>query len=236
MRVDLLFQTHLAPLDRYPMSRVLVIVPVKNEQVPRITNYDVLAIDSGTKMGYDGPNVTRVKIDVSIPDAVLYGIDYAVLYDYDTVVFVDGGNRYPQTDIVRVVANLDYCDVAIGSRFLSESANDEVFSRNAIRHFLRGAFNWLLRERLVTPIKDWTHAFRAYRLETLLNLRTEIRSCGFNTGQGIHLWLLVKMVLLNKHIHEVPIDYTKSIGKIKKEKIFEVLRVMEYAYLSNPLS
>jgi glycosyltransferase involved in cell wall biosynthesis len=221
------------------MNELLIVVPIKNEKLPYIPedlDCDIMVSNAGKKLDklYSKYTVFEDK-NLSIPNTVTLGIKHAQLMGYKYIMFIDGGNRYGREDIPKVyhAAIKSNADVTIGSRYVNKSQTEEIFIRNFFRVIIRKMFHLVYKNN----IQDWTHAFRIYKIDCLdKELVNAIWKRDFKTGQGIHLFLLSYLLNKGKIVHEVPIHYTKSVGRIRLNKIIETLRVWKYAYNTNKMS
>lgn len=79
------------------------------------------------------------------------------------VVWLDCDLGIPPEDIMRLVEELDYYDVAIGSRYMPGGLD----TRPKFRAFLSRVFNEYARLILGWSFRDWTSGFAAARREAL---------------------------------------------------------------------
>lgn len=112
---------------------ILVVIPALNEQgsvadvvhevheaIPRA---HVLVVDDGSRdrtrqVAMDaGADVLSLPFNLGVGGALRAGFRYAVRFDYDVVVQVDGDGQHDPADIERLLDALDSADLVIGARF-----------------------------------------------------------------------------------------------------------------------
>ncbi len=169
--------------------KVLAIIPARNEQkaigsvVMLSKKYveSVLVIDDGSTdktaliAKLAGADVIRHSINKGKGEAMLTGLKWASMNDFDIVVFIDGDGQHDPAAIPSLIKPIKdgEVDITIGSRWhhvegLSEMPFKRVFG------------NWILSTTtslsLSKVIRDSQSGFRAFHMRTLDSLLTTSES------------------------------------------------------------
>lgn len=147
------------------------------------------------------------------------------------IITMDGDLSHNPAEIPRLLKNLDKYDVVCGSRYISGSKAYIEVSRKIISK----TFNFIFRNLLSIPVKDFTSGFRAYKREVIekINLKNE--------NFGIYIEVPLKAHLAGFKLTEVPITYSKresghsnlnyfTQGPEYLKVIFEVLKIKLRGY------
>jgi glycosyltransferase involved in cell wall biosynthesis len=153
---------------------VLVVIPALNEdgsvgiviKEVRAAAPDahVLVVDDGSKdrtrqVALDaGADVLSLPFNLGVGGALRAGFRYAVRFDYDVAVQVDGDGQHDPAEIGRLLAALDSADMVIGARF---AGRGEYSVRGARRLAMRVLARSLSR-RTKVDLTDTTSGFRAF--------------------------------------------------------------------------
>lgn len=153
---------------------LLVVVPALNEEasvgvvVKEITaaveNARILVVDDGSTDRTRevalaaGADVVSLPFNVGVGGALRAGFRYAVRFDIERVVQVDGDGQHDPSEIRRLLAALDTADLVIGARF---AGRGDYVVRGPRRLAMRALAHSLSR-RTRTPLTDTTSGFRAF--------------------------------------------------------------------------
>ena len=157
-------------------SRVLVIVPALDEEesLPRTLDeirekapgVDVLVVDDGSRDGTmevargRGVPVLHHAINLGVGAALQTGFCWAVARGYAIGVQLDADGQHDPGDLKALVAPVreGRCDVAIGSRYVSQTAYRAPLTRRAGMLL----FSAVVRLMVGQTIRDTTSGYRAY--------------------------------------------------------------------------
>jgi dolichol-phosphate mannosyltransferase len=184
------------------VQRIMVVIPTYNEA----ENIRTLA---GELLALDLPGLEILIVDDDSPDgtgqiadelasqyparvhvihragklglgtAYVTGFGYALDHDADVIVQMDADFSHSPTYIPGFVAELETCDVVVGSRYVQGGRLDERWGW--WRYFLSWWANsvWT-RLTLGLKVKDVTAGFKAWRRETLVGIGLDrVRSNGY---------------------------------------------------------
>jgi len=196
--------------------RLSVIIPAYNESktilrvVDSVLGLDVskqiIVVDDGST---DGTRETiralkgRPGIDIALHDcnqgkgaAIQTGIQLAI---GDILIVQDADLEYDPQDILRVIRPIvdGESDVVFGSRYLTNSRQDQSALHRFGNACLTGFSNWMTNQRLT----DMETCYKAFRRELIQSIPIEQRRFGFEPE--ITAKLARKKIL----IREVPISY-----------------------------
>jgi len=170
-----------ADTAQHDQPRVLIVVPAYNEArslptliadlTSRYPQYDVVVINDGstddtlTVLSQSKTRVVTLPCNLGIGGAMQTGFRIARDEGYDVAVQVDGDGQHPPDQVhLLVTAVLESgCDLAIGSRFLT---NDGFRSTTSRRMGIRFFSVWL-SALCHTRITDATSGFRALNQRAL---------------------------------------------------------------------
>ncbi len=147
----------------------LVIIPAYNEEenientvrdiVNNAIDFDYVIINDCSTDGTrdicekNGFNIVNLPVNLGIGGAVQTGYLYALKYEYDIAVQVDGDGQHDPLFLKEMADYLEQnrLDMVIGSRFI----NKEGFQSSALRRFGIGYFSFLIKlvtkERITDP-------------------------------------------------------------------------------------
>jgi glycosyltransferase involved in cell wall biosynthesis len=157
-----------------PETRVLVIIPALNEEatvggvvkevMTSVPSAHVLVVDDGSEDQTSnvaqaaGADVLILPFNLGVGGALRAGFRYAVRFDYDVAVQVDGDGQHDPAEIERLLAALTDADLVIGARF---AGRGEYSVRGARRVAIRLLARSLSRRTNVN-LTDATSGFRAF--------------------------------------------------------------------------
>ena len=201
------------------MKTVSIIIPTLNEvgaikgvidEIPKdemIENgYDmeIIVVDGGSTDGtldkLDGADVKIIKDKDGKANAVRKGFSSA---EGDYLFLIDGDGSYPAEKIVDMVDVLENGhDMVLGSRFAGKIEDGAMSLRNKIGNKI---LTWMGNKLHGTSVSDMCTGLRGIKADEIENLPGE----GFEIEAGIH------MMMSDKKIMEIPIEYEKRKGKSK---------------------
>ncbi|WP_028062810.1 glycosyltransferase family 2 protein [Solirubrobacter soli] len=168
------------------MSGTVVFIPAWNEEqsLPGVLaeahsslpEADLLVIDDGSTDGTAAVAKAGGAIVVSFPEnrglreGIAEGYRQALVRGYDFCGRLDADGQHPAAELARMLelVKSGQCDVAIGSRFLPESAKDGERYKPAPERVLgTSLLRLLMRLRLGQPISDGTSGLYAVNREAL---------------------------------------------------------------------
>jgi glycosyltransferase involved in cell wall biosynthesis len=157
-----------------PSTTILVVIPAFNEQASIaevvketqtvLPDAKVLVVDDGSDDAtarvakIAGAAVLILPFNLGVGGALRAGFRYAVRYDYDVAVQVDGDGQHDPAEIPLLLAALEHADLVIGARF---AGRGEYEARGARRLAMR-MFAWSLSRRTNAQLTDTTSGFRAF--------------------------------------------------------------------------
>lgn len=163
--------------------KVLVVVPAYNEQETiqevildintECPDYDILVVNDASRDQTSAlakasglAQVVDLPVNLGIGGAVQTGFKYAYKHHYDCVVQFDGDGQHRACDLARLV-NLvlsQKCDVAIGSRFVSNKRAKET---DFLRRIGIIIFEFMSLLLIGKRVRDHTSGFRAFNRKSL---------------------------------------------------------------------
>ena len=182
------------------MNRLLITVCTYNELeniqllVPELCavapDADILIIDDNSPDGTaraaqtvaaDNPHVQLLQREKKsgLGTAILAGFRYAIANNYDLLLNMDADFSHNPKYIPDILAAVESCDVAIGSRYVPGGG---VVGWNLKRHFMSQSINIYARLFLGLKTKDNSGSFRCYRVSKLAEIdwkRTIARGYAF---------------------------------------------------------
>lgn len=175
------------------MSRVLVVVPLYNEEatlagvLARVRHAaptaDVLVIDDGSTDR--SPAIAREPAGLAVithplnqgyGQSLIDGFTYALVHGYDTVVTIDCDEQHEPGQIPQFLAALANADIVSGSRYLDPAAGGD--PAPADRQRLNEEVTARLRGLTGYALTDAFCGFKAYRAAVLRVLRLDEPSYG----------------------------------------------------------
>ncbi len=157
--------------------RVLIVIPAFNEEesLPATLDevravapaFDLLVVDDGSRDGTAracrerGVRVVRHPLNLGVGAALQTGFRYACERDYDVVVQLDADVQHDPRFLGALLepVRAGACDVAIGSRYVSQTGYHAPLARRLGMLLFSGVVRLALGQR----IADTTSGFRAYR-------------------------------------------------------------------------
>ena len=225
---------------------VTVIIPTFNEEdgIAGVVNdilrhfpstperpVEILVVDDGStdataaRAAATGGRGGRHQSNLGYRAAIKTGLRLA---HHETIVLTDGDGTYPARHIAELVAALEQCDMAVGSRS-GEHVNIPLVRRPA---------KWVLRHFAVflaaKPIPDLNSGLRAFRRADALRFLS-LYPAGFSFTTTITLAFLCN----DLRIHYTPIDYHARTGRSKLRPLRDTknlfLTVVRSVMFFNPL-
>lgn len=165
--------------ESVPGTTVLVVIPALNEQdsigtvVKEVTtavpDAHVLVVDDGSTDSTRsiavaaGADVLSLPFNLGVGGALRAGFRYAVRFDYDVAVQVDGDGQHDPAEIQKLLAALDDANLVIGARFAGVG-----------QYAVRGPRKWAMKilahslsKRTNAALTDTTSGFRAFDRRTI---------------------------------------------------------------------
>lgn len=158
---------------------ILVVIPALNEEgsvgavvkevYGALPHVHVLVIDDGSTDGTRqaaieaGADVLSLPFNLGVGGALRAGFRYAVRFNYDIAVQVDGDGQHDPAEIPRLLDALEDADLVIGARF---AGRGEYSVRGARRLAMRLLARSLSR-RTNANLTDTTSGFRAFNRRTI---------------------------------------------------------------------
>jgi dolichol-phosphate mannosyltransferase len=202
--------------------KVLVIIPTYNESqnimpltrqlLTQDRHLEILIVDDNSpdKTGEIAANLAKENPRVRVlhrpgkegrGSACLEGFKQGINERADFIIEMDADFSHAPADVARLLANMDRCDVAIGSRYLSGS---QIINWPPSRRIFSKLANIFVKSLLKIPITDYTNGFRCYRAEALRKLRfEEIDAKGFIALSSI----ASQLFLAGCRFGEIPIRF-----------------------------
>ncbi|MCX7920983.1 MAG: glycosyltransferase family 2 protein [Clostridia bacterium] len=154
--------------------KILVIIPAYNEEesidnvirkIKYYSNVDIVVVNDGSKDGTakkalkEGVRVITLPFNLGIGGAMQTGYIFARDNHYDIAIQIDGDGQHDPLYLDKLIEPLkqDRCDMAIGSRYVEETAYRSSVTRRMGMIF----FSWLIYALTGWKIKDTTSGFRA---------------------------------------------------------------------------
>lgn len=216
----------------------LVVVPTYNERItlPMLVDampqhVDVLVVDDNSP---DGTGTVADQLVAAIPrvhvlhracksglgSAYREGFAWGLARGYDAIGEIDADLSHDPRDVPRLVAALDRCDLAIGSRYVPGGA---VHAWPAHRLLLSRGGNAYVRALTGLPLADATAGFRVYRRAVLERIDLgEVHAEGY----AFQLDMALRAWRLGFRIVEIPITFTErteGASKMSRAIVVEAL-------------
>jgi glycosyltransferase involved in cell wall biosynthesis len=122
------------------------------------------------------------------------------------VIFADADGATGSTSLVELLAALDECDVAIGSRRLPQSLLLQTQPLN--RRLLGRIFRAVVRQWLALPFADTQCGAKAFRAEVARSIGARVTE----TRWTFDVDLLVQAAALGATVRELPVEWTDQPG------------------------
>lgn len=158
--------------------------------------------------------------------AYVAGFRWAITQGYAALVQMDADFSHRPVDLPKLLATLEHCDVAVGSRYVPAGGTQGwAWPRRLIS---RGG-NLYARLVLGVPIQDMTGGFTAWRTGALERIRYETTG---SRGYAFQVELKYRALVAGLDVREVPILFperaygaSKMSGDIVREAALGVLRL-----------
>jgi dolichol-phosphate mannosyltransferase len=178
-----------------------VVIPTYNEaeNLPKLVSalfalpledLQVLVVDDNSPDGtgelaemlaFEHPGKVSVlhrRAKAGLGTAYIAGFQYSLKAGAQAIAQMDADFSHPPEKLVELVAALETCDVALGSRYVAGGSVDERWP--LWRKGLSAWANFYARTILGLPIRDVTGGFRLWRREALLGMPLDmLRSNGY---------------------------------------------------------
>lgn len=158
--------------------KVLIVVPAYNEElniektikdITTNTNYDYIVINDCSRdktlevCKKNGFNVLSLPVNYGLTSVVQLGMKYAYKNDYDIVIQFDGDGQHQAKYLKDLVKQIEEnnCDVAIGSRFVTEK------KPKTMRMLGSNLISLAIKLVTLKTIKDPTSGMRAYNRKAI---------------------------------------------------------------------
>ena len=211
--------------------KVVVLIPAYNEapvirgvvEGVRALGYRVLVCDDGStdnttlEAKAAGAEVIRSKVNRGVGYTLSLGVTYAEqMMGADVICCFDGDGQMNPDDIPTVIAALDHCDLASGSRFLGE-VHGIPWHRRILLWGIRVAMNVLTGK----DISDAVSGIKAFRAGTF-RIRSERMAWAAELCYRVSRW---------GRVCEVPVTISYSEKTLAKgQKTRDALKVsVEFA-------
>lgn len=235
------------------MNKVLVIIPVYNEQenigkildemtlVNLRSEVDVLIIDDGSKdrtveiIKEKGYKVISHFFNMGYGAALQTGYKYAVEYDYDYVLQLDGDGQHDLSNIANIQKCLgcrtedgrEYPDIVIGSRFLE---GGQCFPISPLKKMAISFFSKVIKEGTGYHLTDPTSGLQGLNRKAFSFYATygnfDLKYPDMN--------MIIQMILLGYKIEEVPaIMHSRMAGMSMHTGVIKIIRYMLLMMLSS---
>lgn len=196
--------------------RALLIIPAYNEAeniervvgniVANYPNYDYVVVNDGSRDGTadicrkNSYKFLDLPINLGLAGAFQAGVKYAVANDYDCAIQFDADGQHLPEYLDALVAQLEHCDIAIGSRFVTQE------KPHTMRMFGSNLIEFMIKLTTGKTIKDPTSGLRCYSKKAL-----KILSSGPNLGPepDTVAWLIRKHGIT---VSEVQVEMAERIA------------------------
>ena len=224
-----------------PLGSVAVIIPTYNERdniesiVTKVRtaalDVDVLIVDDNSP---DGTGEIADKLAASdarvhvlhrpgksgLGTAYIAGFGWALEAGYDVMVEMDADGSHDPGDLPRMLTALESADLVIGSRYVPGGT---VVNWPKRREALSRSANIYVRLMLGIGVRDATGGYRAYRAQTLREIRLgEVDSQGY----CFQIDLTLRTIEAGRKVVEVPITFTeraRGASKMSRSIVLEAL-------------
>ncbi len=222
------------------MAETLVFIPAWNEaeNLPAVldelrlelSDVDVLVVDDGSTDGTaeaaraGGAEVLSFGENRGLRAAIAAGYAYARDHDYAYCGRIDADGQHPAIELRELLERVkaDACDVAVGSRFVSDAAHAaHRYTPTPERALGTAALRRLMELRLERPIGDATSGLYAVNAKAI-PLLAEPYSSGAPEVEG-----LIRIVEAGLRLDEVPVDMReRASGESKLRGLVSVKLVV----------
>jgi len=214
--------------------QLTIVIPTYNEaeNLPKLANalfalssldINLLVVDDGSPDG-TGEIAEDLKVDFpgkvsvlhregkqGLGTAYIQGFQLALKAGAESILQMDADFSHPPEKLVEMATTLEFCDVVVGSRYVTGGRLDDrwPFWRKA----LSGFGNVYARAILGLSVKDTTAGFRMWRRETLLGMPlNRIQSNGY----AFQVEMTYVATRLGYHFKEIPIYFAeRQVGDSK---------------------
>ncbi len=223
-----MIQTNESPWCESRPYRFLTALPVFNE-AKHVTNVlnevvkhatDVLVVDDGSTDGTRQLLESRADIQLLVHTvnqgygaALKSAFDYAIHRRYDVIVTIDCDGQHEPQRIGQLAEACRRADIASGSRYLEVPNSDSQSQVPGDRLVINRTITAELNQRLGLHLTDAFCGFKAYRTQSLANLRLT------EPGYAMPLELWVQAANQGLRVTEVPVpliylDEQRSFGGV----------------------
>ncbi len=164
--------------------------------------------------------------------AGIEGLLYAAGQDVRFIVEMDADYSHHPRYIPELVAAMEYCDVAIGSRGIEGGRErGRGFHRQAITHCANG----FIRLIMGIPVRDCTAGFRCFKRDVLQSIDLQIM---VSVGPSIVEEILYACHIRGYKIKEVPILFEDRVKGESTKTLFQyaetMLRIIQFRLTMKP--
>jgi len=176
-------------------------------KIPVSSFDECYALDGGSTDGtMEFFEKNGVKVITNVPKGEIFNTGARITKCENLVFFAPDGNEDPN-DILPLLGKLkEGHDMAIGSRFMLESRNEEDERIIPLRAWVNRAFTFLVRLRWGGNITDTINGFRSIKRSKLLEMNLE------PTGFDIEFQMTIRGLKLGHKIVEIPTREGNRIG------------------------
>jgi len=187
----------------------------------KIPELDILVVDDNSPDGtgqiaadlareHSEVKVVHRKGKLGLGSAQCGGMEIAMLQGYDYVVTMDADFSHNPKYLKDLLAKMDDCDLAIGSRYVPGGATE---NWGLVRRLMSWGANAFVRLLLGLEAHDCSSGFKCYRIETLRRIDlSQIVAKGYAFQEE----MVYRFQLLGARIGEVPILFeNRRLGKTK---------------------
>lgn len=173
-----------------------------------ISSFDeCYALDGGSSDGtIEFFEENGVKVIPNVPKGEIFNAGARITECENLVFFAPDGNEDPNDTLPLLEKLKEGYDMAIGSRFMEGSRNEEDEKLFPLRAWVNRAFTFLVRLRWGGNITDTINGFRSIRRSKLIEMNLE------PTGFDIEFQMTIRGLKLGHKIIEIPTKEGDRIG------------------------
>ncbi|HEX6952712.1 MAG TPA: glycosyltransferase family 2 protein [Gaiellaceae bacterium] len=221
------------------MSDTLVFIPAWNEEenLPavldglheRLPDADILVVDDGSTDGTaevareHGAEVLSLGTNKGLRVGIAAGYRWALEHDYAFCGRVDADGQHPPEELARLLERVQSgeCDVAIGSRFVSDTGYEPYRYRpSAARRLGTGLLRRSVGVVLRRPFGDATSGLYAVNASALPFLAQRY------TSGAPEVEAVIRLVDAGLRVEEVPVDMAPRAGGESKLRGTKALKLV----------
>jgi glycosyltransferase involved in cell wall biosynthesis len=207
------------------MADTVVFIPAWNEEenLPgvldelraRLPDVDRLVVDDGSTdrtaevAAEHGAEVLSLGVNLGLRIGIAEGYRWALEHNYAYCGRIDADGQHPPDELARLLALVreDFCDVAVGSRFVSgEGYEPYRYRPSAARRFGTGLLRRSMAVVLRRPFGDATSGLYAVNAKALPLLARPY------TSGAPEVEALIRVVGAGLRLEEVPVNMAPRVG------------------------